>query len=287
VRGLYARVIAQLGAGAEAAAPALWAFATLVICTVLLSEASTAQRPGFLAIAALCAAGSISTRWRASALGMAAALQAVRVVQAFPATANHAFLQLVLLVLAALLAGGSAAERTQLLRSCRAITAAVFLHAGLQKVLYGAYFDGRMLALLISKHERYQWAFQPIVGASEVARLASLNAHVPEQGPFLADSALLTVIANATWLLELALAALLLTPLSVGAWLGAALIVLIEAGARETVFGAVMLGLLALFLQPAAAHKAQRILIGLTLVAAAIAFGILPGREQLFLEALP
>lgn len=285
--GLYARVVAQLGAGAETSRPTLRAFGTLLIATVLLSEASTTQRPGLLAVTLLCAIGSALPPLRALSLGLAAALQALRVVQAFPATANHAYLQLVLLVLAALLAGTSAAESAQLLRSCRAITAAVFFHAGLQKLLYATYFDGRMLAVLISKHERYRVAFEPIIGASEVARLASLNAHLPGQGPYVADSVLLTVIANATWLLELGLAALLLTPIAIAPWLGAGLIILIELGARETVFGAVMLGLLALFLPASAALKTQRALLVLVILGCAIAFGFLPGREVVFLEALP
>lgn len=280
-------MVAQLSAGAAASEAALAAFSTLLVGTVLLSEASTSQRPGITALLVLCALASAIHRTRGLALVLAAAVQAVRVAQAFPATANHAYLQLVLLLLAALLAGSSPAERAQLLSSLRAITAAVFFHAGLQKVLYGGYFDGRMLALLISKHHRYQLFFEPLIGASEVTRLAHLNAHLPGQGPYLASSALLVVVANATWLLELAIAALLLTPAAIAPWLGAGLIVIIEAGARETVFGTLMLALLALFLTPGRALQAQRVMIAWVVVACAIAYGFLPGRDSLFLEALP
>lgn len=64
------------------------------------------------------------------------------------------------------------------------------LHAGLQKLLHAAYFDGRMLAVLISKHHRYRIVFEPIVGSDEIARLSTLNFHVAGSGPFVIDNAL-------------------------------------------------------------------------------------------------
>jgi len=281
------RVIERLSKGSSELKPALAAFSTLLVGTVLLSEASTEQRPLPTLVALFCALASALDQTRAPALALAAALQALRVVQAFPATANHAYLQLILLLLATLLAGASSAETKQLVSSCRAITAAVFFHAGLQKLVYGAYFDGRMLAVLISKHERYQWAFEPLVGSSEIARLAALSTHLPGQGPFTVDSVLVTVIANATWLLELSIAALLLTPLAVAPWLAAIFMVCIEAAARELVFGVLMLGLLGLFLPAKAARRAQLVLIVLGGALLAVAYGTLPGRNLLFLEALP
>jgi hypothetical protein len=262
-------------------------FVSLLCCTLLMSEASVERQPLAMGAAALCFIASLIDRTRGIALGLACLLQAARVVRDFPATANHSYLQLVLLVLAALLSGASPAERVQLLSSYRLIAAAVLFHAGVQKVLYGMYFDGRMLAVLISLHERYQLAFGPIIGASEVARLDALSTHVAGSGPFLVDSMPLIVISNITWLAELALGAWLLTANRWAPWLAALLIVGIELAARETVFGVVMLGLFALFLPVARGRVAIRVLTGFALIACAVAFDFLPGRGVLFLEVLP
>lgn len=290
-RGLARRVercAARLTHDAEAMTGALAVFRVALVGSIALSEASSGQRAGYAGLAALCTAGCLVPRAAAWALTAATALQAARVIEAFPTTANHAFLQLALLALAALLAGPAPAERRQLLSSYRALAAAVLIAAGVQKLLHGNYFDGRMLALLIAKHERYQLVFEPLIGAAEVARLSGLDLHAAGSGPFLAGSPALIAVANATWLLELALGALLLLePRPYAAWLGAGFIVAIELGAREIVFGFVMLALLALSLRPEAARRALLVLVALLVPAIGAAYGLLPGAGALFIEAMP
>jgi len=213
---------------------------------------------------------------------VAVIVQGARIVTTFPATANHYYLQLLLLGLFALLDSFEPTERRLLLVLCRLTTLLVIFHAGLQKLLHGHYFDGRMLATLISKHERYAGFFSPFVSSSEIRRFASYNLHASGSGPYTFESSLMIVVSNVTWLGEILLAGmLLLVRRDWSAWITIAFFACMELAAREVVFGYLMIGMAIAFLRnPGTTVTRLWLVFGATLCAVALDY--VPGRGLWF-----
>lgn len=263
---------------------------TVLLWTLVASEASGDRRPLWLAISTLCAAGSVTKLAHRPALCIGACLQLYRIIEAFPSTANHTYLQGFLLIIGAVLAlVPERAAEEQLLASYRFVAAIVLIGAGLQKVLYGAYFDGRMLAVLASKHERFSAMLAPLLAPHEMARLRRLDIHVAGSGPFSSGSLLFLIASNLACVAEIGLGALLLSRkyAAAGALLTIMFFIVIELAAREIVFGLVMISLTSLFLSPKKALVVLRITCAAAILFSLIALGVVPGAKYLVLSEMP
>ena len=182
---------------------------------------------------------------RTVALGLA-----MQVLATFPLTANHLFLELVCFVPLALLDENDDNEGRLLVQALRWTTIIVLFYSGLQKVLYGRYFDGQFLAWVTANDGRFAQLFQFIIPAREFQRLLAI---VPEvgAGPYRVDSVWFVVVSNGVYLFEMIAPVLMLfgRTRAAAAIAGIAFIAMIEAGAREFVFGAYMINLLLLQLR--------------------------------------
>ncbi len=211
-------------------------------------------------------------------LGFAAVL--VQVAWRFPFTANHLFLELVCLALLSVVSRGSRREDEALaLAGLRWATAIVLFHTGLQKLLYGHYFRGDFLALMIGSQERFARVFAWLLSTDEVARLADLDRKATGAGPYRVQHAGFVLASNAVWLAELFLPALLIVRRTRvwGALGGLALMLSIQVAALELGFALLFVNLLLLFLP---GRWGGRLLpaTGLLLAyALAAGFGWLPG----------
>jgi len=189
------------------------------------------------------------------------ALVAVEVVVGLPMTANHVFLELVVLSLLAFLDERRTGEGTLLLQGLRWVTVVLFFYSGLQKLLYGYWSDGQFLAYVAATEERFGLVLGPLMPAAELERLRSYNAALAEPGvwsvpigagPYRVDSLTFVLLSNFVWIFEMVCAAALLVPrLRTAATVAAvAFVVAIELGARELTFGALMTTLLLTFAPP-------------------------------------
>ena len=141
-----------------------------------------------------------------------------------------------------------------MLQGFRWLVAIFFAATGLQKAVYGYYFDGQFLAFVTGTEERFTTFFQYLMPADEVARLKSYNlVEVREgvfrpktgSGPYRVDSAIFVLLSNFVWIAEILIGMLLLLkPTRTWATIaGIVFVVFIEAGAREFTFGVLMLNL--------------------------------------------
>jgi hypothetical protein len=216
-------------------------------------------------------------RARAAATG-AWALLAIKLVASFPITSNHFFIEFLCVALLVLCDPRDGAQRALLLEAARWLTVIVLFYTGLQKVLYGTYFDAQFLGLSIGHKPTFAWLFAWLVPADEIARLQALHPLAPGNGPFAIRSPLALAAANGVWLFEMLAAPALVWRRTRPIAAVAALVVVacIEAGARELLFGLVFVNLLLLFF----AHPVNRTLLPASLgaLAALVAsrLGLLP-----------
>jgi hypothetical protein len=192
------------------------------------------------------------------ALGLVLGQLGVGVVQGAD-TANHVFLEAILLAFFALCRVERKREAELLVQAVR-FTFAIFLfYTGLQKVLYGHYFDGRYLAYLAATYDSFELVFSPLIPADELARLQAGNElalgagrqqAALGAGPYRVASPIFVALSNAVYLLEMLLGSGLLArrlrPLAALGGIG--LIVAIQAGARELAFGGLAVNVLLSFL---------------------------------------
>jgi len=207
--------------------------------------------PLHLAIAlwlAACTAIGWPRRFGRIATAAAAVGLGLQVVAVFPTAANHQVLAVLCLGLLALPHPDEPAERELVLRALRWLVVIGLFAAGLQKLLFGYWLRGELLAYAIWARDSFAVFFQPLLAHDEWQRLRDLR---PEAGagPFLVDSPLLIAISNATWLAELVLPVLLLRRGTRRPAVVASIVylTLIELGARELFFGGLMVNLLLLF----------------------------------------
>lgn len=202
------------------------------------------------AIAGVCAVGFIS-RYAMIATRIVAALVFVHMAVTFPFTANHVFLEwLILLLLALLDERREPLEAELLLQALRWLVAVFFFYTGLQKLLYGYYFQGEFLSFLTATEQRFADFFRYVISTPELARLQALGGFELGAGPYRADSLSLKLISNGTYVFEMMAGIALVVPRArmVAALAGIAFVIMIELAAREVVFGLLTVNLLLLFL---------------------------------------
>jgi hypothetical protein len=209
---------------------------------------------------------------------IATLLLLAQVVVTFPITANHVFLEVLVMALLAFLDESREDESVLLLRSLRGMTVIFFFYTGLQKVLYGTYFDGQFLGWVTASQDRFAWLFQHVIDPAELARLREQGTGQAGTGPFTVDSTLFVVMSNAVYVFEMGAALLLLWPRTRAATAIASIlfVVAIEAGAREFVFGAMMIGLLMLFLPLSWLRFAFPLVVAMYIYLIAAAFDVVP-----------
>ena len=200
-----------------------------------------------LTVATVLAAAVVHGRWRRIALGSFAVLQAWYVIAHFPHTGNHRYLEMVVAFLLAFLDDEDELERQLALRSLRWIVVTVLFYSGLQKLVHGYWFRGQFLAYSAWR-EHFRAALETVLPGAELERLSSYTAAVGD-GPYLVSTPTLAVISNAVWILEIALAVLLIPRTTRKfAWIAACTFVLAtEIVARELMFGVEFIAALSLF----------------------------------------
>ncbi len=181
------------------------------------------------------------------------------IVWLFPTVSNHFFLVFFCLLLLSILDLERPKEALLGLQACRWLTLIVFFYTGVQKALYGTYFQAQFLSWTIAHDSRFRTAFGWILPAEEAERLAAL---ADTAGPFGSEWWPLIAISNFVWLFELIAPALLLyRPTRSFAVAAVTLfMVAIETGAREWLFGCVFLNMLFLFTR----RSWHRVLVPLT-----------------------
>lgn len=202
---------------------------------------------GFLSLTFLA---GLNKRWNAQAGDAALVVVLVQVLFDLPFTANHHYLELCLLLVLSLFSGQREDESDLALKGLRWLTAIALFQTGLQKLLYGYYFNGSMFVFMASVQSRFADFFGRFMAEDELLRIQSYG--WPAQtgaGPYLVASLAIVVMANATWILEMLLPVGLMTDRfrRVALWLAVAMIIVIEIAAREVFLGALFINLLLLF----------------------------------------
>lgn len=168
------------------------------------------------------------------------------IVWLFPAVSNHFFLVFYCLLILSILDLEHPQEALLGLQACRWLTIVVLFYSGVQKLLYGTYFQAQFLSWTIAHDQRFSSAFQYILPAAEAERLAAL---ADTAGPFGTEWWPLVAMSNFVYLFELIAPVLLLyRPTRSAAVAATALFLLaIETGAREYLFGCVFINMVFLF----------------------------------------
>lgn len=231
---------------------------------------------GHLAAVTVLVALGLHLPWRRAAFGALAALYVVLVWREFPASGNHAYLEIVLCALGALFSVDDPEERRLYVRVVRWIVVLIVFYSGVQKAVHGYWARGQYLAFSLGAAGF--GALHPLVPDSgELARLTSYRGQ-PGDGPYLTASWPLLAVSNLTVLLELALAPLLVwrRTRTLAAVAGLILLACIEVGAREVFFGFVFANAIVLYL-PATVHRLLVVPAALALCALVLSrFGFLP-----------
>ncbi len=227
-------------------------FRDLLLLHVTVRALPAAADPLDIALAIgilACFAAAWFDRRTRLATGVAAALFAVKLAIIFPQTPNHGLLELVCLLLVAALDIDDAGERKLLGQSLRWVTAIVLFQAGLQKVLYGTWFDGQFIGYMVATDDRFASAFRFLVSGEELARLKGCAALEAGSGPFSVDSLPVLLASNGTYIFEMLAPIFLLVrrTRTMAAIASMAFVALIEAASRELLFGLLFLNLLLLF----------------------------------------
>ena len=197
----------------------------------------------------------------------------------FPQHANHFYLELLCVLILALVGRNDPAGEALALRGLRWLTAIVLFHTGLQKVLYGHYFQGDFLALMAGNQERFANLFRLVLPADELTRLASYEVHRTGAGPYRVSHLPFVVASNLVYLAELGLPFLMMWARTrvLGAVLAIALMVAIQLGAIEVGFAFLFLNLLFLFLPGSWNRRLLPVFAFVLVYAVGAAFGWLPG----------
>ena len=114
-----------------------------------------------LALASVLCLVALRPAWRRAALGALAVSHAVLVWREFPATGNHAYLEVVLLGLAALLAADDETDARTYTGAVRWLVVVIFFWSAVQKVVHGYWFDGQYLAFSLDSA-----GFHPVLEAT-------------------------------------------------------------------------------------------------------------------------
>ncbi len=158
------------------------------------------------------------------------------------------------------------------------MTLIVLFSTGLQKVLYGTYFQGEFLAWKIAHSDRFTTFWQYVVSAEEIDRLRRLAAGAMDAGVYRTQDLALLLASNGSYLAELILPWLLLIRRTrpVAVIVTVVFLVLVEAGAREVFFGVLFVNLVLLFSSRNWVRTLLPASVALYLVSTASQLGLLP-----------
>ncbi|MDX2168109.1 MAG: hypothetical protein SF182_13630 [Deltaproteobacteria bacterium] len=188
--------------------------------------------------------------WARRATLAALLLLSTKLFASFPGTSNHFFIEYCCVALLTLCDLRDAGERALALNAARWLMLIVLFWSGVQKVLYGTYFNAAFLGFSVAHKPSFAAVFAWLLPAEELARLQGLRATAVGSGPFAINAPLARLVANGAYLFEIVAPCLLLwrrtRVWAVLATIG--FLVCIEAGARELMFGALFVNLLLLFL---------------------------------------
>jgi hypothetical protein len=239
------------------------------------NDLSTAYVASLGAATVLCVAGLV-TPCRRVAFGALAAIHATVVWNEFPATGNHAYLEVMLCLLGAFLDPRVESDRVLFVAAGRWLAVVILFYSGLQKLVHGYYFHAEYFAFSLWI-ESFRTVFQWLLPADELRRLTAFAGN-PGDGPYAVRSPLVVAIANLTWIAEMTLAPALLCrrtrPFAIAA--AVALIVGIELAAREAFFGLLYVNLILLFLDRPWHPKVVAPVAALLAMLLAIRLGWLP-----------
>lgn len=196
---------------------------------------------------ALCLAASFAPAARRAAVGLALALATTKLVLVFPHSSNHFLLEYLCLVFASLVCWRRDEDAAVFLCGVRWLPVLVLLWSGVNKMVYGTYWNGAFLATQLPK-AGFASVFGLLLSDAELARL--LATEPPGPYHFTGWPALLA--SNAVWLGEIVCGVALLVPRLrlLGLLASVALLMGIELGAFEVMFGTLMLNMLTLFAPP-------------------------------------
>jgi hypothetical protein len=229
-------------------------------------------------VASVAAALVFRPRLGVAATAVMAVVVGIDFVSQWPGNPNHQYFQLVLLALLLLLRIDVDEEVTRLTELLRWLLVIGLFWAGMQKLLYGYYFDGEFLAYTITQNERFALVLEQLMPAAEFERIRAIAVR-EGAGPFRVDSLVFALASNVAYLAELVLPALLLVrPLRKLAVAGTLLyFVAIESAAREVFFGGMMAALVLSYGPPAWLQRALPFALAGLAVLLATSFGLLPG----------
>jgi len=235
-----------------------------------------AHYDALLAIATVAGALILARRWRRPALLALAAAHVVLLWTEFPSSGNHAYLELYVLLLAALLRCDDEQEGRLYLRAVRWLVVIVLFSSGIQKLAHGYWLHGEYLAFSLGS-ETYRALIGWLLPADELARLAGLRGEVGD-GPYRIASLPLLVLGNTTWLAEILLAPALCWRRTRPAAMVLALLLLaaIETVAREVFFGLVFASAILLFARRDLQTPARGLIALALALLALVRAGILP-----------
>lgn len=170
-------------------------------------------------------------------------------VVAWPGFANHLFLEWSVLLFLTLCRNDPALG----MKAIRWLAVIVLFHSGFQKLVMGHYFEGQFLAVWTARHASFQAFFGLVLSDAELGRLVAMEGRIGT-GPYHSTNPLFLAMSNAVWIGEMGLAALLLVSRTrkFAVWGALALLLGIELGAREVVFGCLFSFLVLMF------HESRR-----------------------------
>lgn len=199
------------------------------------SELGTIGTTVFLPAYVLCAiTGVTSPRAKPYCLWVSFAVTSAWLFMAWPSFANHLMLEWSVLLFLTV----CRAEPALGMKAVRWLIVVVLFHSGFQKFVIGQYFEGTFLAFNTATIENFRDFMRFFLSEGEFNRLIAMEGR-PGTGPYAVSDPVFVAIANLVWIGEMGIA-LLLIPLrtrmfAVVAGLG--LILSIELGARELIFG--------------------------------------------------
>ncbi len=202
-------------------------------------------------------AQSFSAKWAWLAPRIVLPVLLVQFAWRAPHVANHHVVEFLSFTMLALLGARERRDATSVLQGLRWLTMIVLFWAGLQKLLYGHYFRGDFLALMIAIQEPFAVFFRMLVSPEEISRVAGYDLWRTGSGPFRLESPLFALASNAVWVGEMGFPLLaLLSRVRHLAALGAiALVLAIEMAALEIGFALLFLHLLMLFFDAKVARR--------------------------------
>jgi hypothetical protein len=233
-----------------------------------------------------CFVLSLFPRTEAVSARVALPLLSIQLLQTLPLTHNHFFLELFAVAILSRVHARNAQDEELAMQALRWLFAIVLFHTGLQKILYGLYFQGEFLAFMIGQSERFASLFILLLDGAEIARLQSYNVWAEGAGPFRVQSVPLLLASNAVYLAEITLAPLLLVPRtrSWAAIAGIVLVLMIQLGAREIGFAFLFVIGLLLFFEEDWNRRGLPVFVLGGVIALGAALGWLPG--QTFMETI-